>query len=172
MNVTAWVITVLLGLNTFYNINNNQPTCPCNLRAISLHPDSDLQCHHGKFYSKKDTSYAKPQGDCTPTPTNIISAYFNCVWSGQCLEYILSAGKFVLLLSLPLYLDHKSRLVGHAIINCLAFGEGTLQMGSQGSLFLLIVVLIGTFLFNWDLSNGDGFFGPATRARAARGRYA
>ena len=170
MNIIAWTITVLLGLVTFSNVINTPLKCPCRITPIATKNNPELTCHKGKLYSTKDSSYATSHGDCPPT--DFLASYLACLTSGQCLEYIVSALKFLLVLSLPFVLDHQSRLVAHAIINCIASEGGNLKLGSQSSLALLMFVLLGTYIFQWELRNGDGFLGPVVRARTGKGRFA
>lgn len=125
------------------------------------------QCRNGKRYTKgTDVSH----GDCRDTFTDYVVDLTKCISSGVCLSYVSIMLKMILILSLPYLTDIQTRLLVHAALNCISITtSNTVRCTSAINFLVAAVLLLGVFVFNWNIRNGDGFLGPVIRSRERTG---
>jgi len=173
MNLLGWLITLTLATSSTIVIMSHGGECPCFFwRGAEV--EASMECFRGTLFDKADTMRDNPKGSCAAPPLlESVTGILSCLKKPNCVDYLMALLKGLMVISLPLLVTHDKRVLIHAGLNAMHVHNAAVGF-NQLDLVILLVLSMGIVGLEWDLGNGDGFFGPIRRyrARTANGRYA
>ena len=166
MNTLGWILTILLSVSTLLNINRQYLKCRCFPPEMPSAAAETEKCQFGRRFAKTDKMSLSPLGSCYDTSFDYLGVIWWCLVEKDCWDHLAFVLKALTTMLLPFFLEDARRLVVHALLNAVTMRMGSLVLQSRFDSVCAVIVLVGTFVFTWNIGNGAGLFGFGRRRNA------